>query len=178
MTKLPYPRTLNREATLMENSSTKVRLLLGFSLLAAFIIGGSFLYTKVIKKSASTATTSQKTAVSPGILAAQTMFTDYPQFIKKAFIQQQIEGTLKAVSENSWTLEEKGKTLTLASQDTNKIRFTKLPKIATGSSTKTISPTEIKPEEVKIGDLVSITQIINWQTGQVTITGITVLPPP
>lgn len=161
----------------MENFSTRVKFLLGFSLLAAFIIGGSFLYTKVIKKPASTATTSQKTAELPsGLKAAQKMSADYPQFIKKAFIQQQIEGTLKAVTENSWTLEEKGKTLTLASQDTNKIRFTKLPKIATGSSTKTISPTEIKPEEVKIGDLVSITQIIDWQTGKVTITGITVLP--
>ncbi|MDO8576786.1 MAG: hypothetical protein Q7R82_00420 [Candidatus Daviesbacteria bacterium] len=157
---------------------TKLRFALGLLLLATLIIGGSFVYTQVSKKPASPAATSpsQKPVELPsGLKAAQTMFTDYPQFIKKAFIQQQIEGTLKTVTENSWILEAKGKTLTLVSQGANKIRYTKLPKTATGSSTQAIILTEIKPEEMKVGDLVSINQIIDWQTGKVTITGITVI---
>lgn len=160
----------------MENFSTKVRLLLGLSLLAALIIGGSFLYTKVVKKPASTTIPSQKTAVSVGLQAAQKLLTDYPQFIKRTIIQQQIEGTLKIIDENSWTIETEGKTLTLVNRNSNKIRYIKVPAVATGSA-KILIPTEIKAADLEIGDLVSITQIIDWQTGQVIVTGITVLPP-
>lgn len=167
----------------MVNFPRKTWLVIGILLLAVVAAAALFYNQIVLKKPLFfTPPSPEKPAdtqadTQPGLTAAQKLLTDYPQFIKKAFIQQQIEGTLKAVSENSWTLEEKGKTLTLANQGTNQVRFTKLPKIATGSSTKTVSPTEIKPEEVKIGDLLSISQMIDWQTGKITITGITVLPP-
>ena len=164
----------------MENSSAKIRWILGVLLLAAFIIGGSYLYTRVAKKSISPIVTppSQKTTdTQAGIKTAQKMFADYPQFVKRTVIQQQIEGTLKATSGNNWTIEAGGKSLTLVNDNTKQVRFTKLPKIATGSSNKAISPTEIKAEEVKIGDSLSISQLIDWQTGKVTIVGITVLPP-
>lgn len=163
----------------MENSSAKVRWILGVLLLAAFIIGGSFFYTRVVKQPISPIVTppSQKTTdTQPGIKAAQKMFDEYPQFVKRTFIQQQIEGTLKSTIGNSWMLEAGGKSITLTNQGTNKIRYTKIPKIATGSA-KVAAPTEIKPEEIKTGNLLLIDQIIDWQTGKVTIVGITVLPP-
>ncbi len=174
---------VNIEAFLMDNSSAKIRWILGVLLLAALIIGGSFLYTRVAKKPISPIVPilippSQKTTdTQPGVKTAQKMLADYPQFVKRTFIQQQIEGTLKATTENSWTIEVSGKSLTLTNESTNKIHFTKLPKTATSGTTKTILPTEIKPEEMKVGDLVSINQLIDWQTGKVIITGITVLPP-
>ncbi len=162
----------------MGNLSTKTRFILGILLLTAFIVGGSYLY-KVIGKPTSlipTTTTSQKTTVSTGLQATQKMLTDYPQFIKKTFIQQHIEDTLTAINANNWTLETGGKSLTISNQGNNTVRLTKLPQTASGSS-QPVFPTEIKPQDLKIGDLVSITQVIDWQTGTVTITGITVLPP-
>lgn len=163
----------------MENSSAKARWILGVLILAALIIGGSFFYTRVVKNSPQSKFTSPpplKASNQAGVKAAQKLFDDYPEFVKRAFIQQQIEGTLKSTIGNSWMLEAGGKSITLTNQGTNKIRYTKIPKIATGSS-KVATPSEIKPEEIKTGNLLLIDQIIDWKTGKVTIVGITVLPP-
>lgn len=162
----------------MENFSPKLKWVLGVLLLSGLIIGSSFLYTKVVKKPGSSTPPSlqQTTNNQAGFKTAQKLFDDYPQFVKRAFIQQQIEGALKTTSGNNWTLESGGKSITLANQGTNKIRYTKIPKIATGSA-KVAAPTEIKPEEIKTGDLLLVDQIIDWKTGKVTILGITVLPP-
>lgn len=162
----------------MENSSIKVWIL-GILCLAVFIVGGSFLYSKVAKNPLSPAVSLpslQQTTDTPGFKTAQQMLTDYPQFVKRTFVQQQIEGTLKASNRNSWTLEAGGKTLVVTNQGDNKFRYTKLPKTASNSA-QAVSPVEIKPADIKTGDLVLISQIIDWQTGQTTIVGITVLPP-
>ncbi len=161
----------------MDNLSPKIKWVLGVALLSGLIIGGSFLYTKVIKKpGSSTPPSFQRTADNQaGIKTAQKLFDEYPQFVKRAFIQQQIEGTLKSTIGNNWMLEAGGKSITLTNQGTNKVRYTKIPKIATGGA-KVAAPSEIKPEEIKTGDLLLIDQIIDWKTGKVTILGITVLP--
>ncbi|MBI2252321.1 MAG: hypothetical protein HYU63_06230, partial [Armatimonadetes bacterium] len=120
--------------------------------------GGSFFYTKVVKKPGSSIPlpSLQKTTEGQvGLQAAQKLLDEYPQFVKRAFIQQQIEGTLKTTIGNNWMLEADGKSMTLTNQGTNKIRFTKIPKIATGSS-KVNTPSEIKQEEIKTGDLLAI----------------------
>lgn len=160
----------------MGNPSTRLWIFI-FLLLAALIVGGSYLYTKVAKKPLFPLTPlSQQTAASsPGLQAAQSFLTNYPQFIKKTFIQQQIQGTLKNISPNNWTLESGNKTLTISNQGNNTVRLTKLPQVASSSS-QSVSPIEIKPQDLKVGDVVSISQVIDWQTGAVTITGITVLP--
>lgn len=160
----------------MENIPIKIRWLLGLLILLGLVMAGSYLYTKSINNSLPEFTPlSKEDSKNLGVKAVQKMFDEYPQFTKKAFIQQQLEGTLKIIDENSWTIEAEGKALTLVNQGTNKVRLTKLPKTATGS-TKILVPVEIKATDLKIGDLVSITQVIDWQTGKVTITGITVLP--
>ena len=51
----------------------------------------------------------------------------------------------------------------------------KAPPLVPGNSKVTV-PSEIKPEEIKTGDLLLIDQLIDWKTGKVTILGITVLP--
>lgn len=112
----------------------------------------------------------------PGLQKAKQLSTDYPQMIKMAFIQQQFQGTLKTVSENSWTIEAGGKSLTLTSQTNNKIRLVKQSKSASGSA-NLIAAKVIKPEEMNPGDLVLIDQVTNWQTGQSIVVSITVLLP-
>lgn len=163
----------------MQNISTKVRWLIGLLVLLGLITTGIYFFSQYNKGTKNPSLPgftppSAQDSKDLGLTAAQKLFTDYPQFIKKTIIQQQIEGTLKVMDKNSWTIEAEGKTLTLANQSTNKIRYIKIPKTATGSA-KVLVPVEIKAEDLKIGDLVSITQIIDWQTGKVTITGITVL---
>lgn len=163
----------------MGSLSPKAKWILGVILLSGLIIGGSFFYTKVVKKPGSSIPlpSLQKTTEGQiGLQAAQKLLDEYPQFVKRAFIQQQIEGTLKTTIGNNWILEAGDKSITLTNQGTNKIRYTKIPKIATGSS-KVTAPSEIKPEEIKTGDLLLIDQLIDWKTGKVTILGITVLSP-
>lgn len=163
----------------MGSLSPKAKWILGVILLSSLIIGGSFLYTKVVKKPGSSIPlpSLQKTSEGQiGLQAAQKLLDEYPQFVKRAFIQQQIEGTLKTTIGNNWILEAGGKSMTLTNQGTNKIRYTKIPKIATSSS-KVTAPSEIKLEEIKTGDLLLIDQLIDWKTGKVTILGITVLSP-
>lgn len=165
----------------MKNISTKVHWLIGLLVLLGLIIAVTYFlpqYNKGTKNPFLPEFTppSAQDSKDLGLKAAQKLLTDYPQFVKKAFIQQQIEGTLKIIDENSWTIETEGKTLTLVNRNNNKIRYIKIPTVATGSA-KVLIPTEIKAADLKIGDLLSITQMIDWQTGKVTITGITVLPP-
>ncbi len=161
----------------MRNIPTKFRWLLGLLILAGLIIAGSYYYPRSTNKASlpNFAPPSKEDAKDRGISTAQKLSNEYPKLIKRAFIQQQIEGTLKAKEENSWTIEAEGQTLTLVNQNTNKIFLSKLPKIASGSSSSVIYPVEIKPEDLKVGDTVSVNQLIEWDSGQVMITGITVL---
>lgn len=165
----------------MQNIPTKARWLIGLLALLGLVLAGTYFlpqYNKGIKNTSLPAfTPPAKDSKGLGLKAAQKFSDNYSKFVKEAFIQQQVEGKLKAIEKNSWTLETEGQTLTLANQSTNKVRLSKLPKIASGSSTKVVYPAEIKAEELKVGDLVSVTQVINWQTGAVVITNITVLPP-
>jgi|GEM_PF-2202709 hypothetical protein len=163
----------------MGNIPIKIRWLLGLLVLLGLIVAGSyFIPRNIINKSSLPDFTPppKEDAKDRGLKAAQKLANEYPKLIKRAFIQQQIEGTLKAKEENSWTIEAGGQTITLLNQSTNKVFLSKLPKVASKSSTPVIYPVEIKPEDLKVGDFISINQLIDWQTGQIIITGITVLP--
>ncbi len=154
------------------------------SIVLLVIILFSLYYFKIIKfKTASTSPPAGGSIASipqsnepAGLQKAKQLSIDYPQMVKRAFIQQQLQGTIKAASANSWTIEKDGKSLTLTNQTTNKIRFVKQAQ-STNGSTKTLTAKEIKPEEVKPGDLVLIDQMTDWQSGQSVVTSITVLLP-
>lgn len=117
-----------------------------------------------------TTPTPQKTGVPLGVQKAQTMAGTYPQLLKRTSIYQQFEGILRAKGENSWTLEKDAQLLTLTQEEKGEIRY---GKIATSGA----KPVEITPQDLKIGDLVSVTQIINFQTGKARVVVITVLLP-
>lgn len=168
------------EVIISQSPLPKKKLIILGGLIFLAIILFSLSYFKIINfKTASTPTpiaSIPQSNEATGLQKAKQLSTDYPQMVKRAFIQQQLQGTIKAVSENSWTIEKDGKTITLTNQTTNKVRFVKQSPSASGSA-KILIAKEIKPEEVKPGDSVLIDQMTDWQSGQSTVTSITVLLP-
>ena len=163
----------------MIKPSGKLWLLIAV-IIALLLGGGSYYYTKVAQKpffsKKGTITPKSSVQSASGIRTAQEYANNYPQLVKQTFIQQQIQGTLTMINDNNWTIEAGGRSLTLSNQGANKVYITKLPKVASGSAQKVVSPTEIKPQDLKVGNEVVINLLIDWQTGKVTIVGITVLP--
>lgn len=163
-------------------NQTKLGWLLGI-LLLALIAGGSLLfYSNKLKKPISEVTSPTTPVVNEeaGLKETRRMLKDYPTFVKKTFIQQQIEGKLKAFTKNSWVIEQNGRTLTLINGSDNKVRYSRMSKsnLSAGASpsSQPVLPVEIKPEELKAGDLVSASVTYDWQTGKIMVGAITVLP--
>lgn len=154
-------------------TSTKLKII-GVLFLAALIIGALF-YTNSAKKLTSWLPISQIKSPA-GLDKAQMITKTYPQLVKRAFIQQKIEGTLKAASDKSWTVEKAGQTLTLTNEGINKVRYFKIEKSATSSAQPT-PPKEIPPQAIKIGDLVAISQTIDWESGNTMVVSVTLIPP-
>lgn len=159
------------------NNNRPVIVWLILGVLVIVFAGGAIFYAQTKKMSSSQIPLGlpNQTQVPSGVKEAQKTAETYPKLVKQSFIQQQVEGILKAATEKSWTLEQDGQTLTLTNEGTGKIRYTTFDKPAT-SSAQIIIPREIKREDVKIGSLVSVSRTIDWQTGQSAVVGITVLP--
>lgn len=159
----------------MDDSSTK-RVILIIVSLAVLTVVGSFLYTKVVKKPALDSSLLQQTPpLSASIREAQKNLSTYPKFIKRTSIQQTIQGTLQSVTQTDWTLENEGKTMIVTNAGSNQIRYSKFSGIAS-SSAQAKPPVEISAKDLKAGDLVAISQSIDWETGKITILAVTVMP--
>lgn len=165
-------------------NQTKLGWLLGI-LLLALIAGGSLLfYSNKLKKPISEVASPTTPVVNEeaGLKETRKMLKDYPTFVKKTFIQQQIEGRLKAFTKNSWVIEQNGRTLTLINGSDNKVRYSRMSKsntpkgVTATASSQPVLPVEIKPEELKAGDLISASVTYDWQTGKIMVGAITVLP--
>lgn len=150
-----------------------------FILPAVFILilfAGGFFYLRNQKAPVTAPSSPQKTAViQSGVAEAQTLAQNYPKLIRKTSIQQTIQGVLTSVEEKSWGVESGGETLVLKNEGNIKVRYARLPKEASLSG-KPVTSLEIKPEELKIGNSVTISRMIDWQTGASFVAAITVLP--
>lgn len=94
------------------------------------------------------------------------MGAKYPNLIVRTGITQIFQGKLTAKGEDSWTIEKNGQTLTLTGENSPQIRYLKIVKNST---------TDVKFEDIKVGDEVSITRMTNWQSAKSSITSVTVL---
>ncbi len=151
-----------------------------FLILAAIIVviaAGTFLYVRNKKSPASSVLPALSSVMSEpaGVRDTKDAFSTYPKIIKRASIQQQLQGKLKAVTETSWTLETEGQTVTFTSSGSvDKIRYFKFPKNATASAQPVI-PLEVRAQDLQIGDTVSISKTVDWQTGASNVGAITII---
>ena len=145
-------------------------LILLFS--TALILGGMFIYSNY--KPTNPLPPSLQNQLPAGLETIKSMTETYPNLIKGMIIQQQIEGTLKDITNNSWTLEQDGQTITLTQGIITPVQYYKLPKIATNSAKLSV-PVDIKATDIKTGDRVVIYQILDYQTGKTTVTSVTLL---
>lgn len=85
------------------------------------------------------------------------------KLIQKSSIQQQIEGTITQIGDNTWTLKNDDQAMTITNKSKNKI-FYYLRSTKPGTQSK-----EVNAQELKIGDKVIVTQAIDLKTGNPTI---------
>lgn len=150
----------------------KIWLVLGLVIVA--VAAGIFVYTQNKKLSALIPSSTTLASDPAGVKQTKDAFSKYPKLTKRAFIQQQFQGTLKTMTGTSWTLEAEGQTITITSDAAANIRYSKLPKNATSSAQSAI-PVEIKPGELKVGETVVVGRNIDWQTGTSSSVSIIVL---
>lgn len=159
------------------NPPTKTWLVIIMVLITAVLLSGIFLYSqgRQAKKPVSQAPVSQsQPQLAEGLKKAQEMVKTYPKLIKRISIQQQIEGTLQAVTDKSWTVTGNSETMVIPIEGNSKIRYNKVEKFATGSAAP--APKEIQAKDLKVGDHVVINQTIDWESGQTNVLAIAVLP--
>jgi hypothetical protein len=149
----------------------KILLVLGIVILVLLIVTGIYFYTQ--KNKSFTFIISILNSDPAGVKETKEMLAKYPNITKKVFINQQFQGTLTAVSGKSWVITADGQTVTLINNAANTIRYSKLPLNASVSATA--SAIEIKAEDLKTGDKVTINRSIDWQTGQPTFASIVVV---
>lgn len=111
---------------------------------------------------------------SPGIKSAIQFNEDNPELVKKTFMQQIIEGTISTIEENGLTLEANGQTLTV-NDNASVTRYSKIGKVTAGNNQPT-TPTQIQRRDLQTGDLVSVSRIVDLETDQVMVAGVTVMP--
>lgn len=155
------------------NSVTKIWIILGVLIIA--LAGGIVIYTQNQNKGSLPVFTSPsaQTALPLGLSKVQKMTATYPKLVK-TIIQQQIEGTLTAIDNNKWVIEQDGQTITLVQEGITEIQYYKLPPTATGSAKLSV-PVAIKVKDLQIGNRISVYQTIDYQTGKTSITSIVVL---
>lgn len=152
-----------------ENFLGRILLYIFFFVLAISLATGGYYFG--LKQGLKTKTAAsppklqtQQQNIFPGLQQAQQYIEDYPELISKTSIVQTFTGKLKAIEpDKSWTIERKGKSIKVTKEGQERIRYLKMTK-EQGSQSETFDPNEIK-----VGDNVSISISLDPQTIRFTI---------